>query len=146
MSEDHITDDPPQNKRETPRRASATFLSRHILLSDNHGFVGRVYDHHGHERPFTQDDVSFRTASLFEHRGSPMTGHDRYGRKLDVARSSREGLVGLQRDFNGSTRRLVRHLDKLYDLLGDEFEGRFEPLISTATHGLNAKRRARPKG
>jgi hypothetical protein len=284
MSEDNITDDPPQNKKKTPRRASATFLSRHILLSDNHGFVGRVYDlgivslhfdtyeelaehpdskyafdigghvetvvqrveslnlagnllwpepmpdnfgqfpvsrydwlnvaadvflmryisvvdcaiilanavyeagldakkcsianlrkagvpervlgllqamqddqgtlriernalfHDGHERPFTQDDVSFRTASLFEHRGSPMTGHDRYGRKLDVARSFREGLVGLQRDFNGSTRRLVRHLDKLYGLLGDEFEGRFEPLISTATHGLNAKPRARPEG
>ena len=284
MSEDNITDDPLQNKRETPKRASATFLSRHILLSDNHDFVGRVYDlgivslhfdtyeelaehpdckyafdigghvetvaqrvellnlagsllwpepmpdnfgqfpvsrydwlnvaadvflmryisvvdcsiilanavyeagidakkcsianlrkagvpervlgllqamqddqgtlriernarfHHGHERPFTQDDVSFRTASLFEHRGSPMTGHDRYGRKLDVARSFRKGLVRLQRDFNGSTRRLVRHLDKLYDLLGDEFEARFEPLISTATHGLNAKRRARPEG
>lgn len=284
MSEDNLTDDPPENRRDAPKRAPTRFLSRHTLFSDNHGFVGRVYDlgivslhfdtyealaqypdckyafdiggyvqtlvqrveslnlagdllwpeqmpesfgqfpvsrydwlkvaadvflmryvsvvdcaiiltngvyeaglnarkcsianlrkagipervlgllqamqdnqgalriernarfHHGHERPFTQDDVSFRTASLFEHRGSPMTGHDRHGRKLDVARSFKEGLVGLQRDFNGSTRRLVRHLDQLYDLLGDEFEGRFAPLIAAATHGLNTKRRARREG
>lgn len=99
--------------------------------------------HHGHERPFTQDDLTFRMASMFEHRASPLTGYDRFDRKIDVARSFKEGLVGLQRDFNRSTRRLVRHLDELYDLLGEEFEGRFGPLIGAATHGLNAGSRAR---
>ncbi|MBA4790229.1 MAG: hypothetical protein H2042_11080 [Rhizobiales bacterium] len=284
MSEDDLTDNPDTNETEKPKRASATFLSRHVLASDSHRFVGRVYDlgiislhfdtyealskypdckyafdigyqvqvmverveslnfagallwpnpmpdnfgqfpvsrydwlkasadvflmryisvvdcaiilvnavyevgldakkcsianlrkarvpelvlgrlqamqddqgalriernarfHHGRERSFTQDDVSFRTASLFERLGSPMVGHDRYGRKLDLVRSFKEGLVGLQRNFNSSTRRLARHLDKLYDPLGEEFEGRFAPLIAAATHGLNAKSRVRPEG
>lgn len=284
MSEGNFTDDPAKNRNEKPKRVSATFLSRHILISGSHNFVSRVYDlgvislhfdtyedlakysdckyafdigghvqtmvqrveslnfagdllwpnpmpdnfgqfpvsrydwlmaaadvflmryisvvdcaiilanavyevgldakkcsvanlrkakvpelvlgrlqamqddqgalriernarfHHGDERSFTQDDVSFRTASQFEHYGSPMTGHDRFGRKLDIVRSFKEGLVGLQRDFNSSTRRLARHLDKLYDALGDEFERRFAPLIAAATHGLNATSRVRPEG
>lgn len=99
--------------------------------------------HHGHERFFTRDDLVFKTASIFEHRGSGITGNDRHGRKINVARSFKEGLVGLQRDFNRSTRQLVKHLDTLYDLLGDEFEDRFAPLIAAATHGLNANSRNR---
>jgi len=94
--------------------------------------------HHGHERFFTQDDLVFWMASTFEFRGSAITGEDRHGRKLDVARSFKEGLVGVQRDFNRSTRRLVRRLKNLYDLLGEEFEDRFRPLVAAAAHGFNA--------
>jgi len=130
-------------------KVPALVLGRLQAMQDDQGALRierNARFHHGHERSFTQDDVSFRTASLFEHRGSAMTGHDRYGRKLDIVRSFKEGLVGLQRDFNSSTRRLVRNLDKVYDPLGDEFERRFAPLIAAATHGLNVKSRVRPEG
>ena len=94
--------------------------------------------HHGNEREFTDDDQTFKTASLFNDKLHGMTGTDRYGRPIDVDRSFREGLVVLQRDFNQSTRRLKNQLDQLYDLLWDEFEDRFGPRIAAATHGKNA--------
>lgn len=94
--------------------------------------------HHGVERVYTIDDTSFRTAALFTHRGSGMIGHDYYGRPINVPRSFREGLANLQRTFNRTSRRLVRQLDKLYDLMWSEFEDRFGPRIAAATHGLNA--------
>jgi hypothetical protein len=93
--------------------------------------------HEGHEREFTLDDLSFRTASAFENRVG-MGGTDRHGRRINVDRSFKEGLVGLQREFNASTRKLVRQLDGLYDVLWEEFENRFGPKIRAATHGLNA--------
>ena len=94
--------------------------------------------HHGRERQFTDDDMTFRTASLFNDKLNGMTGHDRYGRKIDVDLSFREGLVSLQRDFNLHLRQIERQLDQLYEYLWDEFEDRFGPLIAAATHGLNA--------
>ncbi|UES55225.1 hypothetical protein GFK91_06165 [Roseibium aggregatum] len=89
--------------------------------------------HHGEEREFTDDDMSFRMASNLG-----MVGHDRYGRKLNADRSFKEGLVGLQRDFNHSTRLLLRQLNPLYDMLWDEFEAHLGPLMAAATHGFNA--------
>ncbi|WP_439469573.1 hypothetical protein [Blastomonas fulva] len=94
--------------------------------------------HHGSEREFTDDDRTFRTASLFNDKLHGMVGTDKYGRAIDVDRSFREGLVNLQRDFNRVTRSLKRHLDGLYDQLWDEFEIRFGPRIAASTHGLNA--------
>lgn len=94
--------------------------------------------HHGRERQFTDDDRTFRTASLFNDKLHGMTGTDMYGRKIDVDLSFREGLVGLQRDFNLHVRQLERQLDRLYDFLWQEFEDRFRPLVASATHGLNA--------
>jgi hypothetical protein len=94
--------------------------------------------HHGQERAFTQDDTTFKMAAIFEHRVNGMTGQDRFGRKINLERMLKEGLVELQREFNRSTRVLVRQLDKLYDELWREFEARFEPKIRAATHGLNA--------
>lgn len=99
--------------------------------------------HHGHERPFTDDDTTFKTASLWNDRGLSMIGMDMYGRTIDVDLSFREGLVGLQRDFNLHVRKLEKSLDTLYDLLWDEFEDRFGPMIAAATHGLNAGSRNR---
>jgi hypothetical protein len=96
--------------------------------------------HHGEERAFTQDDLTFKMAALFEHRLNGMTGRDRFGRKINPERMLREGLVELQRKFNRSTRILVHQLDKLYDKLWDEFEMRFKPRMRAATHGLNASR------
>ncbi len=93
--------------------------------------------HEGVERKYTQDDQTFRIAARFG-RVQGMTGRDRDGRRVNVDRSFREGLVYLQRDFNLSTRLLVRHLDALYDALWREFEARFGPRIAAATHGLNA--------
>jgi hypothetical protein len=94
--------------------------------------------HHGEERLFTLDDQTFRLGSTFERRANGMTGHDRYGRKINIEQSFKEGLVGLQREFNQSTRKLKRQLDRLYDELRQEFEDRFGPKIRAATHGLNA--------
>ncbi len=94
--------------------------------------------HHGEERAFTDDDQTFKTASLFNDKFHGMKGTDRYGRRINVDRSFREGLVSIQRDFNRSTRLLKKQLDNLYDLLWEEFEDHFGPLIAAATHGLNA--------
>lgn len=93
--------------------------------------------HEGKERDFTIDDQTFQIAARFA-RFNGMKGTDRHGRPINVNRSFREGLVGLQRDFNKSTRILVRQLDALYDELWQEFEARFGPRIAAATHGLNA--------
>lgn len=94
--------------------------------------------HHGHERAFTDDDVTFKTASLFNDRLHGMIGKDYYGRPINVDISFREGLVWLQKDFNRHTKVLQSQLDTVYDLLVDEFEDRFGPLVAAATHGLNA--------
>jgi hypothetical protein len=94
--------------------------------------------HHGSERSFTDDDETFRTASIFERWSNGMTGHDQFGRPIDLERSFNEGLVLLQGDFNRVTRELKRLLDILYDELHAEFEERFGPRIRSATHGLNA--------
>jgi hypothetical protein len=96
--------------------------------------------HHGQERALTQDDTTFKMAAIFEHRLNGMTGKDRFGRKINLERMLKEGLVALQREFNRSTRVLVRQLDRLYDELWREFEARFGPKIRAATHGLNANR------
>jgi hypothetical protein len=90
--------------------------------------------HHGAERAFTDDDTTFRIAAQFEHWGSGLKGTDQFGRKINVERSFKEGLVSLQRDFNNSTRQLIGHLNQLYDELWPEFEGRFGPLIRNSTH------------
>jgi hypothetical protein len=94
--------------------------------------------HHGEERAFTEDDTTFKTAAIFEHRMNGMTGKNRLGRRINLDRMLKVGLVELQREFNRSTRTLVRQLDRLYRELWREFEARFEPRIRAATHGLNA--------
>ena len=83
--------------------------------------------HHGAERGFSEDDATFRMASQFEHGANGIRGTGQDGRRINVARSFREGLVELQREFNRATRKLVRQLDRLYDLLGAEFEAKFSP-------------------
>ncbi|MEJ7015881.1 hypothetical protein [Sinorhizobium meliloti] len=99
--------------------------------------------HHGAERAFTDDSNTFQMAARFEQWGNGVLGHDQHGRRINVVRSFREGLVELQREFNVATRKLVRHLDAFYDLVGVEFESRFTPRIRAATHGFNAGSRAR---
>jgi hypothetical protein len=104
--------------------------------------------HHGDEREFTDDDHAFKTASLLCDRYNGVRGSDQHGRRINVDRSFKEGLVGLQRDFNKSTRLLQQQLIGLYDLLWKEFEDHFGPLIRAATQGLNAgaKSTSRPTG
>lgn len=98
--------------------------------------------HHGSERAFTDDSITFRTAARFERWGNDVVGRDQHGRRINVERSFKEGLVELQREFNAATRKLVRHLDAFYHLVGVEFGSRFTPRIRAATHGLNAKSKA----
>ncbi|MBV1918331.1 MAG: hypothetical protein KUG65_09770 [Sphingomonadaceae bacterium] len=94
--------------------------------------------HHGLERAFSNSWQSFETTSLFEHWNGKVLGTDEHGQKINIVRSFKEGLVELQRDFNPTARRLCKTLDRLYDVLGNEFEDRFGPRIAAATHGLNA--------
>lgn len=51
--------------------------------------------HHGSEREFTEDDMTFRMASTFG-----VVGKNKVGRPINPDRSFKEGLVVLQRDFN----------------------------------------------
>jgi hypothetical protein len=98
--------------------------------------------HHGAERGFTDDNEAFRITALMEHRwGGVDGGKDRFGRKLDMERMFKKGLVELQREFNRATRRLVRQLDRLYDQLWPAFEARFGPRIQNSTHGLRMSRK-----
>jgi hypothetical protein len=84
---------------------------------------GRI--HHGSERAFSSDDEMLRIGALFEHRFNGARGAE--GRPLPVERLFREGLVDLQRDFNVAMRKLVKQLNRLYDMLQPEFEDRFSP-------------------
>lgn len=81
--------------------------------------------HHGSERGFSSDDQAFRLGSIFEHRAIGMRGPN--GRPLPIGRLFREGLVELQREFNAVMRKVVKQLDRLYDMLEPEFESRFSP-------------------
>jgi hypothetical protein len=81
--------------------------------------------HHGAEREFSSDDQMLRAGALFEHRSSGIV--DVNGRPMPTERLFREGLIELQREFNRVIRTLIKQLDRLYDMLIREFEGRFSP-------------------
>lgn len=112
------------------RKVSEKVIS---LLTEILADQGRLRDernmrfHHGIERWFTADDSTFRTAALYEHRGRGLRGTDRHGRRINVERSFKEGLVSLQREFNQVTRRLLKQSNRLFDELSPEFESRFVP-------------------
>jgi hypothetical protein len=89
--------------------------------------------HHGAERGFSSDDQTFRVGSLFEPRYNGMVGKN--DRPLPVDRYFREGLIELQREFNVMMRKLVRRLDKLYDMLAPEFEATFSPRFRAGPFG-----------
>jgi len=98
------------------------------IMIDDQGLLRKERNsrfHHGSERGFSSDDQTFRIGSMFEHRANGMRGPN--GRALPVERFFREGLVELQREFNVVMRKLVKQLDRLYDLLHPEFETRFSP-------------------
>lgn len=90
--------------------------------------------HHGLERDFTRDDTSFRIAAMHGLRGV-----DQPGRRINVERSFREGLVELQRTFNRATRSLTRLLNRLYDELAAEFETRCAPRFQVSPFGLERR-------
>lgn len=86
--------------------------------------------HHGVERALTADDAVFRIAAVHNMRGAYEDG-----RRINIQRTFKEGLVDLQREFNRVSRRLVRQLDRLYDLLGAEFDNRFSPKFKAGLGG-----------
>lgn len=82
--------------------------------------------HAGEEEDFTDDDVTFKIAALWAHRGSPLNGEDRYGRTIDIDRFFRDAVGRLRVKFNENSKMLVASLDDFYDPLSKEFEGRFK--------------------
>jgi hypothetical protein len=86
-------------KRRIPQRVTS-------LLEQLQADQGALRDernarfHHCEERGFTGDDMTFRIAALFDHRGSGVRGRGQDGRRINVERSFREGLLELQREFN----------------------------------------------
>jgi hypothetical protein len=91
--------------------------------------------HHGQERHFTTDDITFRTAASFEKWGGGLRGRGQDGRPVNVDRSFREGLVALQQEFNQSARNLQSALNDLYDAISMEFESRFVPRFRAGPFG-----------
>jgi len=97
--------------------------------------------HRGEERAFSSDNQSFRFAALFESRGRPTKGKDRNNRTINTNRYFREALVQLQKDFNLANRKLEKNLDKLYDLLSEEFDDRFHIKFNDPVNGFGFKQR-----
>lgn len=96
--------------------------------------------HHGREREFTDDDITFRLASWLNHYGGGAEGSDEKGRPIDLDRSFNEGLVELQRAFNQAISKLPKILNRLYDNLGAEFESQFSPRFRARAHGFGVCR------
>jgi hypothetical protein len=104
------------------------FLSHLGGMIDDQGLLRKERNsrfHHGSERRFSSDDQAFRYGALFERRYDRMLGPN--GRPLPLERLFREGLVELQREFNGVMKKVVKRLGRLYDMLFPEFESRFSP-------------------
>lgn len=93
--------------------------------------------HHGAERGFSSDDQTFRMAAQFEHHGRRLA--DPKGRLLPVERYFREGVIELQREFNSTMRKLVRRLDRVYDILAPEFEFKFSPRFRAGAFAPNQR-------
>lgn len=126
-----------QLKKKGVNTATLYVLEQMLADQGKHRFERNARFHHGEEREFTEDSMTFELAARWEQWGRGMAGKNRVGRNINVRRSFQEGLVELQRQFNLSTRALIKRLDQLYDLLEIEFESRFGPRIRAATHGLN---------
>jgi hypothetical protein len=127
-------------KHNTPAKI-LTILEEMIQDQGELRFERNARFHHGAERGFTDDNETFRMTSLIEHRWGGPAGKDRFGRKVDIERMFKEGLVELQREFNQVTRRLVRRLDRLYDELWPVFDATLAPRAQHSTHGLWVRRR-----
>lgn len=95
--------------------------------------------HRGIERPFSSDDMTFKTVSLYEHRGTGMIGDDRNGKKIDTDRYMRESLSQLQKIFNRETKKIERKLDNIYDALLTEFNPRFSEKFRNPATGYGSK-------
>ncbi len=98
--------------------------------------------HAGEEEHFTDDDVTFKIAALWAHRGNPMSGEDRHGRTIDIDRSFRDAIDQLRVKFNENSRMLVASLDDFYVPLNEEFEGRFKAKCKEPGALMRKSRRA----
>lgn len=85
--------------------------------------------HHGLERSFSDDNSTFKTVALFEHRYSGMSGTDRHGRPIDLQKYLRDEIEELRVEFTPAARALYRNLNKLYDLLYDKFDPTFSRMF-----------------
>ena len=80
--------------------------------------------HHGLERSYTDDDLTFRLAAIFEQWGSSIVGTDRLGRSINLEVFFEEALNNPKNEFSETCGRLSICLDELYDNLSIEFEAR----------------------
>ena len=81
--------------------------------------------HQGWERTYSSCDESFKAAANFERFDRQLKGIDSVGRRINLNRYMKEGLVELQRDHNKSLRILSKRLNQVYDFIQPEFESRF---------------------
>jgi len=84
--------------------------------------------HWGEEREFTDDDLTFKMAALWSHRGSALSGQDRHGREIDVERYLQAAIRKLRLDFIENSTALIAALEDFYRPLKIEFEARFKAM------------------
>lgn len=95
--------------------------------------------HRGIERSHSSCDETFKTVARFNFGGRNIGGKDSHGRRVNLNRYFKEGLVGLQHDFNTSCKALVKCLNPIFELLGEEFENRFHEKFNDPVNGYGAK-------
>jgi hypothetical protein len=86
--------------------------------------------HRAEEEPLTDDDMTFKTAALYAHRGPGITGKDLLGREIDLKRFYSDAIIGLQKKFDTNVKDLLVVLDDFYDALLVEFNKRFQSKFS----------------
>ena len=103
--------------------------------------------HEGWERTHSSCDTTFWMASLFEHRsgGTGYAGKDSHGRRINLNRYMKEGLVDLQRDYNTGLKVLSSRLNQIYDCLHPEFDQRFGSKYNDPDSGFGCKIRTSRK-
>ena len=109
----------------TDNEAIMDSLKQILSIQREHRTERNQRFHWGLEKAFTDDDQTFKIASIFQFRGTGISGTDRHGREIDLARFFQDAIEVLRSDFNKSCRILSDGLCTLYDELDDEFGQRF---------------------
>jgi len=109
----------------TNNQAVVSSLGRIQDIQRDHRNERNQRFHRGIERDFTDDDTTFKMVSIFEFRGSGLSGTDRHGREIDLDKFFQGAIDMLRSEFNKSCRLLSEELCTFYDELEGEFEQRF---------------------
>lgn len=109
----------------SPENSSLKELENLSELQSSLRAERNVRFHRAEEEWFTDDDETFKMVALWSHRGRPMSGKDRHGRKIDLDRFYRLATFHLQKKFNANSKILAKALEEFYVSLKDDFEERF---------------------